>query len=223
MDAPGLRYELKGVAAASGWDTLRTWLRLHRAGFRAVHPPRTVNSVYFDTYDLRCWEENLSGQSRRTKVRYRWYGHAALPAAGALELKRRLNRLGAKESAPVAEPFLPGDCWAECHRRLLAAAPPALAAVLAAHPFATSLIRYRREYFASADGRLRVTLDRDLCALDQRASVVPNLVRRSNLPDVAVLELKCEATQREQAARALHDAPLRITRFSKYAVALENG
>ena len=223
MDAPSRRYELKGVTSATHlWD-LRCWLRLHPAGFRVAWPERTVNSLYFDTFDLRCWEENLSGQSARAKIRFRWYGDEPLPAAGALEVKRRRNRLGWKETQRVTVPYVTGDRWPDCHRRLLAALPPPLAVLLAAHPLAALLVRYRREYFVSADGRLRLTLDRDLRALDQRASAVPNVTRRSNMPDVVVVELKCDEREHALAVRALAESPLRLSRFSKYAVALENG
>ena len=76
-------------------------LRLDRAGIRTLYPERLVQSLYLDTTHGRALEENLSGLSRREKLRLRWYGPRSDTVAAVLERKCRENSLGWKEVAPV--------------------------------------------------------------------------------------------------------------------------
>ena len=57
----------------------------------------TVNSLYFDTYEVGCLTDNLFGVSDRTKLRFRWYGDDFRRVRGHLELKGKSNQLGWKE------------------------------------------------------------------------------------------------------------------------------
>ena len=42
--------------------------------FKNHHPPRTVNSIYYDDINLSNVTQNLDGVSNRVKYRVRWYG-----------------------------------------------------------------------------------------------------------------------------------------------------
>ncbi len=58
----------------------------------AEHPVGTINSLYFDTYDLEQHERSASGEFKKDKVRVRWYGEEEeMPETVAvfLELKSR--------------------------------------------------------------------------------------------------------------------------------------
>ena len=44
-------------------------------GMSPLHPPRYVNSCYFDTADLSMFKESEEGVLPRKKVRGRWYDH----------------------------------------------------------------------------------------------------------------------------------------------------
>jgi hypothetical protein len=78
------------------------------------------------------------------------------------------------------------------------------------------LNRYRRRYFASADGRLRMTLDWELAYWDQRFRGAPNFDSRVHAPAMLVVELKCAAEDRRLFGRALAGIPIRVARNSKY-------
>ena len=69
--------------------------------------------------------------------------------------------------------------------------------------------------------RLRVTLDSDQVMFDQTQTQTPNVTRRTNLPDVHILELKCDSRDKVLATKALADCPVRASRFSKYTVGIE--
>lgn len=211
------RYEVKFVASDPFAPTLRNWVRLHAAGFRIAYPSRRVNNVYFDTHDLVTFWENLTGISERTKVRYRWYGERLEPGPGALELKGKRNSLGWKRVFRVGQaPWFPGASWRAIRGNLLAALPPLARLWFEEHPAPVILNSYRREYYVSADGRVRVTLDLDQGVWDQRFSSHPNLTRAANLPQCLVVEVKCAKADRDLASRVLEGIPIRVSRHSKY-------
>lgn len=217
------RLELKAAFAATDVDRVRGWLRLLREGFRTTFPPRLVHSLYFDTFDLASFRENLAGVSQRQKLRYRWYGDSPGPDAGALELKSKRNKVGRKETWRCAQPpWREGDDWPTVVRALHQQLDERARAQLAAWPQPVLLTRYRREYFESADHRLRATLDTGFCAFDQLHGRTPNLTRRIALPDVSVLEIKCADSEQARAAALLGSCPVRLSRFSKYTAAAQN-
>ena len=81
---------------------------------------------------------------------------------------------------------------------------------------------YTRRYFATPGGVLRLTVDRDLVSFNQIRTARPNYRSPAAFPDVAVVELKAGADQEDLLRQAMQLIPLRVSRFSKYCVALQN-
>ena len=67
----GFRYELKFVLNESQLSHLLVLIKQY--GFKKHFPKRTVNSIYFEDYNFSSIKDNLSGISKRKKVRLRWY------------------------------------------------------------------------------------------------------------------------------------------------------
>jgi hypothetical protein len=211
------RLEVKFVGSDVEEWRLRGWLKAHRAGFRVSYPPRCVNNIYFDTNDYAAFWENLTGISERTKVRYRWYGDSVEPGPGALELKGKRNSFGWKQVFPVAaSPYSPGCSWNTVRGRLLADLPDRARRWLEEHPVPVIINSYQRDYYVSADGRVRVTLDLHQAVRDQRFPRYPNLTRVANLPRAMVLEVKCARPDRGLASSVIRGIPIRVSRHSKY-------
>jgi hypothetical protein len=212
-----LRYEVKFTTHAIHRDKLQRWLLDHAAGFTAPYLPRRVNNVYFDTWDLRAYAENLAGVSQRTKIRYRWYGDEEGPAPGTLEAKHRRNRLGWKERFGVGmRVWTPGWSWQDVRYSLIEQIPRAARTWLDANPQPVFINRYNREYFVSGDGLVRATIDTGQCAFDQRFGTMPNLRNAAALQDTVVLEFKFAPQQRALASTMLSSIPVRLGRHSKY-------
>lgn len=225
MDArserPDLRHELKFVCEDEAYPRLRMALHLHRAGVRALHPPRVVQSLYLDTSHGRALAENLAGISQREKLRLRWYGDEADAVAGTLERKRRENALGWKESVRLGEPLaVRGAARGPFVRALARLAGPSWAARLAGLEPA-QWVRYRREYLTSADGRVRVTIDRTLAFADQRPLARLSDAAWTPAPRVLVLELKCAPEHLEDARVLAAGLPVQLGRCSKFVLASE--
>lgn len=214
-----LRHELKLVSDEASCPELRMALRLDRSSMRTLYPARLVQSLYLDTPFQRALEENLAGLSVREKLRLRWYGAETRVVRATLERKCRENSLGWKEILPFTEPLalageerrkFMGELARRCDlpwRARLSGLEPA------------QWVRYLREYFTSADRRVRLTLDRQLAFFDQRRLARLADTERTPAPRVLVLELKCAREDLDRAREILARLPIPLGRCSKFVLA----
>lgn len=226
------RYERKfrvEAAEASLAEVLAT-VRLHPAAFRVAWPDRLVASLYLDTPDRQAFQANAAGLPERAKPRLRWYAPAPpteqagllpdLLSAGApearahLEIKRRHGLVGTKElvSLPAWPPVPGAGAW-----RQYAASHPWLGRYPLLEPVV--LIAYRRSYLVSADGRIRLTIDRSLRYAPATPDLRPALPGATVTDSATVLELKYPVAGGAEPAPTL---PFRLTRNSKYVSAVLN-
>jgi hypothetical protein len=222
-ERPGLRHELKLVCDEAAYAEVRMALRLERAGVRTLHPPRRVQSLYLDTPFQRALEDNLAGLSEREKLRVRWYGAADLAVQAVLERKCRENSLGWKECVPLGGPM---DVAGQPRRAFVRALERRVDARwrqhLAGHEPA-QWVSYLREYFETADRRVRLTLDRELAFADQRPLPRLDPSRRTGAPRLLVLELKCAPGDLDRARDLIGRLPLMLGRCSKFVLAAVPG
>lgn len=215
-----LRHELKFACHAASVDALRMALRLDRAGLRVLHPPRRVQSVYLDTTFGQALEENLAGLSARRKLRFRWYGPRADRVRGTLELKCRENTLGWKETLPLKDEIQVEGAERRAFVRALArGATPEWRERLLEGLEPAQWVSYSREYFTTADRRVRVTLDQDLHLADQRPLARLSPRARTAAPRLAVLELKCGPDDVRVAEDLVARLPILLGRCSKFVLA----
>jgi len=217
-----VRYELKLVCQQSAHARVRMALRLHPAALSTLYPRRMVQSVYFDSPFGRAVQENLSGASRRGKLRFRWYGEDSTSVAGVLEHKFRSNTLGWKHIAPVegrvrVEGNRPRSFVREVERGLARDSDVRFHLRQGLEP--VQWIRYRREYLQTADGRVRVTLDRDLAAFDQRMRPTLSSFGATPTPRLLIIEVKCSVDAYEEARDITSRLPIPVDRCSKFVLA----
>jgi hypothetical protein len=212
-----LRYELKLVSPARRLHEARSWLRLHPAGLRVAYPPRLVNSLYLDTSNMGALEANLRGLAVRNKVRLRWYGEE-LPVVTRpiLELKHKDNMLGSKAQRALPCTLDLTRTWRELLATVREGAGPEWGPTLSATGYPVLLNRYRREYYVTADGAVRVTLDYDQVAYDQRLTGRPNLSAPLLLEDQLVIEVKADRDETARVREVVSSFPLPRSRNSKY-------
>lgn len=213
------RYEIKATFKRTFLPIILTRLNLHPLGFITPYPDRQINNVYFDSFHLRSFEENLEGGSERLKVRYRWYGALDSKSSGQLEIKSKRNMLGQKLSFPINDcPFSKGLNWKEITANIRRQAEHKGQLFIDSHPQAVLINSYQRRYFASTSGKIRVTIDNDIQVYGQIQSSQPNFKNLSNLCDFLVLEVKCHPTHHLEAQALIDKLPLRISRCSKYVI-----
>ncbi len=217
----GLRYEIKMVLEAQRLGEVRSWVLSHPAAFRVAFPRRQVNNIYFDTPDRRLADEHIQGVAQRAKLRFRWYGDTWVTPGGQLEVKIKEGQLSRKLIHPItARLNLLAQQWREIMGALHTECPEGIAGHLGR--LSPVLInQYQREYFISAEGTLRLTLDYQLRAYDQTFGFSPNTRFPQPLLDNLVIEIKAPAKAHSQVADALAAFPLRVTDNSKYLSGLE--
>jgi len=211
------RYEIKLVCPGVYVPQVRALVRLHPEGFRATYPARWVNSIYFDSFDVEGVMDNLDGASERDKLRWRWYGPDWLIERSHLELKRKRGMAGFKMLCSIDERFdLRQATWTEALSFLRRYADDNFRVWLSQVSCATIITRYEREYYATPDGEIRLTLDMQLSTFDQRFSRRPNLKRLSPPPGTTLIELKADASQAQRLSQVITALPFRPERNSKY-------
>ena len=213
----GTRQEMKFVTNLRDADVVYQWLRLHPLAFTEAYPMRIVHNIYFDTYEYSAYAENLAGVSDRTKVRYRWYGDSLLPQPGKLEIKQKRNQYGWKLLYKVKELGVDKQTtWQQIRQMIRSQLDLEGALWLDQNPWAVMINHYRRYYYLSACGRIRITLDFDQMVWDQRKGPRPNVRLKANLPETVVVECKFDRGERDLATQILNGLPIRVARHSKY-------
>jgi len=216
------RWERKCVVHLEHIDALRVWIDQQPLAFRRAYPARTVCSLYFDTAFLDDFQLNLAGASDRKKLRLRWYGSHSAVKTAVLEVKHKRNQLGIKHAYPVQLSSPLDELLLDSLAGRLAAQLPEEARVLFQRGgLPAVLITYFREYFVSADGRVRLTLDQDIQVYEQRYASRCNDRHRDIFPEVVVLEIKYSEELDTEVRSVLGSLPGRLSRFSKYAVGLQ--
>lgn len=219
------RYELKMELDEALLPLARAWVRLHGAGFYETYPPRRVNNIYFDTNSLDAYNDHVEGVPERRKLRFRWYGEDLAHACGQLELKEKNERVGWKLVEPVEAVLDLDRCdWADAQRDLLGGLPGENGELFremlgASRPLVIN--SYRREYYGSANGQVRLTLDYDQRVFDQWLSARPNLSFAVPSRDIMLIELKSGVENARYLADVLAQFPLRANRHSKFTSALD--
>lgn len=211
-----MRYELKLTCAAHWLPQARAWIRLHPAGLVVAYPPRRVNSLYLDTPHLGSLHENLAGLLVRQKLRLRWYGDEMTEIQPYLELKQKRGMLGRKKRLLLPRRLDLARPWVEILKTICADVKPGWQMLLQTMNQPALLNHYQREYYATPDGAVRVTLDFAQAAYEQRLSPRLNLHVRLPIADTVVIEIKAAQEQVEQMRQVIAQFPMPRSRNSKY-------
>jgi len=214
-----MRIEVKEIFLPQ--DLIRIEARLALSPFRFYqpHPPRRINSLYFDSINLDSLEESIEGSSIRKKIRLRWYGSESKLTPATLEIKKKQGVLSWKELYakqfginPSSESWsrfinLEQNCNTAVHEKIRNLQP-------------VSIVSYQRKYFSSFDHKVRITLDHNLQTFEQRYSRSPNLRFGRDHLNQLVLEAKVEAHNQESLDALYKQLPFSPKRFSKYCESL---
>ena len=211
------RHEIKFVANFYTLPKILAWVKSNKLGFYNEYPDRKVNNVYFDTYDYFAYASNLSGESRRQKVRYRWYDKFSLLKPGKLEIKYKRNIFGWKKRFSVNDLKIAKEkSWKEVIVHLRQKLPKEGNIYLNKNSVPTIINQYFRDYFLSYDRKFRVTIDRNHDVFDQRSHHFINILKKTLTQPLIVVEFKFNRENRDQVEGLTSNIPLRVSRNSKY-------
>ena len=96
------RYERKFCISEINSQEVESIVNLHPAMFSEIFHKRSVNNIYFDSPELNNYFDNIDGNSRRIKIRIRWYGKLfGEIEKPILEIKIKNGLLGRKSHYPL--------------------------------------------------------------------------------------------------------------------------
>lgn len=219
----GVRYERKFIAAhGASLREVELIVKHHSALFRTAYPPRDINNVYFDTPGMSSYEQHVNGSADRQKTRIRWYGAARGDIAKpVLEIKGKRGLVNFKRSTVLPAMTFDGGL---SHERVVACCTrdkslsPTADHLAGRRPAIFN--RYRRQYFETADRKVRLTIDfaLEFAGLSDR----PNARRAAFVEKgLIVIELKYRRDDEVQGASAAAELPFRLDRMSKYVRGLQ--
>jgi hypothetical protein len=220
--ATGFRYERKFLVDELDDHQVRAIVRLHPSMFIQAYPPRFVNNIYLDSQDMENYVDNVSGVGDRRKVRIRWYGELfGRIDRPILEFKIKRGLVGTKEQHFLGPLTLQSGFSSDTLERLLASDElPELVRARLTDLNGVLVNRYYRWYFATLDGRYRVTVDTDLSY--HRVGNLRSSFAHSQVDHVSIIvELKYQAQDEGSANRVSSHFPFRVTRNSKYIQGIE--
>ena len=209
------RHEIKVPLQRLQYVDFSEWLMQSGLVLQKTFADRRIHSVYLDTAFLDDYQDNVSGMSKRGKIRFRWYNDERSKIV--LELKNKRGRLANKLVIPLDNPTeaYPFDRTVSngllgCHRRSRA--------LTREHCLFPCLhVQYERAYYEIAPN-IRMTLDTDI-HYQKLFPIQTHSMRRSNVDVVA--EFKYAIEDAKRAAQLLSGMPGRVFRHSKYVVGVD--
>ncbi len=218
-----LRYERKFLGQGLSLAEVVAVVRRHPALFRQVYPPRSINNIYLDSLTLHDYFDHVKGTANRLKTRIRWYG----PLNGHVEaptLERKIKRglVGGKSAHPLSGFTLNGRIARHALDEAIRIAELPETLRLALRCLQPTLVnRYQRQYWLSACGRFRLTVDWDLQFFASETGTI-SAIRPCRRAPAVILELKFDSQHAEDAAAVTNALPLRLARCSKYVLGIDS-
>jgi hypothetical protein len=168
---------------------------------KKIYQSRIINSIYFDTSDLKYFTMSEEGITPRKKVRFRWYNSNF--KKGKLEIKNKNTFYSNKKiiEVNVKDKFLLSKIIFRALKEKL---------------IPTLLVSYKRKYYAYKNNS-RLTLDTDIkySALNRETKIL-NLYR----PEISILEIKKNINDNSVIYQSIFGA--RIARYSKYCEGIKS-
>jgi hypothetical protein len=216
------RYERKFFVDQLDTRQVIAQIKRHPAMFSEIYPPRYINNIYLDSPLMENYFDNVGGIRERRKARIRWYQRLfRYVDAPLLEFKIKSGLMGTKAQYPFPEfPF--GEGFSERFLKGLIRGsdlPQNIKSqLLSVEP--VLLNRYLRWYFATPDGKFRLTVDSGLTYYHLNKFNNRFLYKQVDYQDI-VVELKYQSEYDPQAGRITAGFPFRMTRSSKYVQGIE--
>ena len=189
-----------------------------------AHGDYAIRSLYFDTPDLRDYNEKLLGLRDRKKLRLRTYsGRREDPVK--LEIKNKSENLSHKETLVItsqeAESLIRGE-WEVLDAYQSTTARRFQNFVKNEGRRPTMLIDYEREAFLCPAQRVRITFDKHIRAAHSDAFFDPHVPMVGlHSGQITVLEVKYDSFLPAYLSRLLSSCCLQHTSVSKYSTACE--
>ena len=217
-----LRFERKFLISDYSYKDVEQMIKFHPACFSEIFHQRIVNNIYFDTFVLTHYYDNVEGSPDRLKSRMRWYGDTfGKIEKPVLEFKIKKGLLGRKEMYPLKSFLLDANFnQSEIKKALDDVSVPQHIKNELVSLKPTLLNSYTRKYYSSADKNYRITVDHKLTyyKIGYTGNTFTN---KSTDYNSTVLELKYDSSFEHEANLVANQLAFPLTKNSKYLQGLE--
>ena len=218
-----IRQEIKYKVFYMDMPKLYDWLYKH-SFFQESYEPRIVNSLYFDTPNYDFASSNMSGESKRIKLRSRWYSDLKTNFLDSFllksqlftfEVKRKINSVSdklniGKITYDKEEDYLSRVSSIQESFESIAMNQPALAAFSL---ISTIFTNYEREYYElKSDNSIRLTVDKNISYCNSKTPSDLLMLAK----DYVIVELKFNPDSRKKINLLMKNFPFRQVRSSKF-------
>ena len=222
------RKELKFKVFFKDIDKFYSWLL--KSSFKKNYYKRGVNSLYYDTPNLDFASSNISGESKRIKIRARWYTKLNEDFLNSfvkdnqtfqIEIKRKLNNLSDK--IEFSKIFFKKKHSIQNRKFFL---KKELKSKISKYPILSKIsihdiifVYYNREYYSHLlSSNIRLTIDSSIFCSD---STISNNLNKSIISsNFFLVELKFKQSELHLIKKIMSEFPFRQIRSSKYLYAL---
>ncbi len=222
------RREIKFKVFIKDIGKLYSWL--NRESFKKSYDDRCVNSIYYDTPNLDFANDNISGQSKRIKIRVRWYSKIKENIFSdfiktdknfKFEIKRKFNR----HSDKIVLPEIICSARNNINQRKNFLKQQLRLQLFNFKKLSSFILQdivyvgYKREYYEhTLNPKLRFTIDKDIfCSLSNNFQ---NKKTINLSKDFLIAEIKIQEKDEKEIKDNLITLPFRQNRSSKYLYAL---
>lgn len=225
LQSDSLRREVKYKIFYSDLPKFYQWIT-SKSDFKQTYSPRQINSLYLDTRNYDLAFANMTGQSKRIKVRARWYGAVGSPLKNIdienhklvvrCEIKRKVNSYSDKIIAGSGSFTALNNSYLNIEKFCIQASESH--GLKNAKDLKNSVfICYNRDYYESSKiSGLRLTIDKDIRYSIPASEGSPILLAKNYL----IVEVKFSPDIRELVSQYMEKFPFRPVRSSKYITAI---
>lgn len=222
-----VRKEIKFKVFIKDIGKFYSWLL--NSPFKKSYEDRRVNSLYYDTYNLDFANDNITGLSKRIKIRARWYSKYDQNFLNdfckdknfKFEVKRKVNNLSDKVfllevSCNKEDTFLKRQNFLKKKLNQAISNYSIISKLLLRNII---FVGYKREYYQHFfSPNIRLTIDKDIaCSISNK---LPNTKKSIISNNYFIVEFKFEYNMEKLVTQLLKNFPFRRIRSSKYLYAL---
>lgn len=220
LNISAYRYERKFFITELSKYEVECIVKIHPAIFSEIYHKRFVNNIYFDSFNLINYRENIEGETDRIKIRIRWYGELfGYIKEPVLEIKVKKEFLNKKISIPIKPFILKKDTKISDILNSFNDLQDSL--VIDFNSLKPSLLnQYSRKYYQSCHGHYRITIDTDQ-SFYQVNKQNNFFLNRTSDTNTVILELKYNKEYDSEASYITTKFPFRISKSSKYVSGVE--
>jgi len=222
-----VRKEIKFKVFIKDIGKFYSWLL--NSPFKKSYENRRVNSLYYDTYNLDFANDNITGLSKRIKIRARWYSKYDQNFLNdfckdknfKFEVKRKVNNLSDKvflleASCNKEDTFLKRQNFLKKKLNQAISNYSIISKLLLRNII---FVGYKREYYQHYfSPNIRLTIDKDISCLI--SNKLPNSKKSIISNNYFIVEFKFEYNMEKLVTQLLKNFPFRRIRSSKYLYAL---